>query len=131
MILYLSVKTDLNDLIIDSIKVVLATGETVTLTWDESDIERLKNAFTTRYKGVYFDEEYTNGKLDRLRDMQIESIEFNTDQESFFNFSIDAIIFNDGGECYTPGHLLPYVVYSEAYAEMKEKDRIVRSLKAF
>ena len=53
MILYLSVNTDLEDLVIDYIEVKLATGATVSLNWDESDIERLDGGFRARYKGVY------------------------------------------------------------------------------
>ncbi len=37
MILYLSVSTDLEDLLIDYIEVKLATGATVSLNWDETD----------------------------------------------------------------------------------------------
>ena len=73
MILYLSASTDLEDLVIDYIEVKLVTGETVSLNWDESDIEQLDTGFHARYKGVYFDEEYANGKLDSLREMQIDS----------------------------------------------------------
>ncbi|NBI16696.1 hypothetical protein D1841_06520 [Neglecta sp. X4] len=53
MILYLSASTDLEDLVIDYIEIKLVTGETVSLNWDESDIERLDNGFNARYKGVY------------------------------------------------------------------------------
>ena len=44
MILYLSVSTDLEDLLIDYIEVKLATGATVSLNWDESDIEKCLKA---------------------------------------------------------------------------------------
>ena len=84
MILYLSASTDLEDLVIDYIEVKLVTGETVSLNWDESDIERLDTGFHARYKGVYFDEEYAN-------------------------IVIKEMIFEDAGEQYDLEHLLPYV----------------------
>ncbi|MCI8471489.1 MAG: hypothetical protein HFE65_00100 [Clostridiales bacterium] len=58
MILYLSASTDLDDLVIDYIEIKLATGETVSLDWDESDIEQLDTGFHARYKGVFFDEDW-------------------------------------------------------------------------
>ena len=63
MRLYLSVNTDIEDLEIDYIEVRLATGEIVTVDWDESDIAWEENGFDARYKGVSFNEEYANGKL--------------------------------------------------------------------
>ena len=58
MRLYLSVDTDIEDLEIDYIEVKLATGETVTVEWDESDIAWEENGFDARCKGVYFDDEF-------------------------------------------------------------------------
>lgn len=68
MKLYLSVDTDIEDLEIDYIEANLATGEAVTVDWDESDIAWEENGFDARYKGVYFDEEYANEKLSSLRE---------------------------------------------------------------
>lgn len=109
MILYLSAGTDLEDLLIDYIEVKLATGETVSLNWDESDIERLDTGFSARYKGVYFGEEYANGKLDSLREMQIEKIGIYAESGSYSDIVITEMIFEDAGEQYDMEHLLPYV----------------------
>lgn len=109
MVLYLSASTDLEDLVIDYIEVRLATGETVSLNWDESDIERLATGFNARYKGVYFGEEYANGKLDSLREMQIDKIGINTESGSYSDIVITEMIFEDAGEQYDLEHLLPYV----------------------
>lgn len=109
MILYLSASTDLEDLVIDYIEVKLVTGETVSLNWDESDIERLDTGFHARYKGVYFDEEYANGKLDSLREMQIDKIGIYAESESYSDIVITEMIFEDAGEQYDLEHLLPYV----------------------
>ena len=109
MILYLSASTDLEALVIDYIEVKLATGETVSLNWDESDIERLDTGFRARYKGVYFDEEYANGKLDSLREMQIDKIGIYAESGSYSDIVIKEMIFEDAGEQYDLEHLLPYV----------------------
>ena len=67
----MSVDTDIEDLEIDYIEVRLATGEIVTVDWDESDIAWEENGFDARYKGVYFNEEYANGKLSVRQVMRI------------------------------------------------------------
>lgn len=116
MILYLSASTDLEDLVIDYIEIKLATGQTVSLNWDESDIERLDGGFNVRYKGIYFDEEYANGKLSSLREMQIEKIGIYAESGSYSDIVITEMIFEDAGEQYDLNHLLPYVT------SMKECD---------
>ena len=109
MILYLSVNTDLEDLVIDYIEVKLATGATVSLNWDESDIERLDGGFRARYKGVYFNEEYANGKIGSLRKMQIDGIGIYAESGSYSDIVITEMIFEDAGEQYDMEYLLPYV----------------------
>lgn len=108
MILYLSVSTDLEDLVIDYIEVKLATGATISLNWDESDIERLDGGFRARYKGVYFNEEYANGKIGSLRKMQIDRIGIYTESGSYSDIVITEMIFEDAGEQYDMEDLLPY-----------------------
>lgn len=113
MILYLSVSTDLDDFEIDYIEVKLDTGKTVFLDWDESEIAGSDDGFDARYKGVYFDEEYANGKLSSLHGMQIDHIGISTESESDSDIVITEMIFEDAGEQYTPKHLLPYVISME------------------
>ena len=74
MRLYLTAKTSIPDLFIDYIHVKLKSGEEVSLNWDYSDIERTSSGFSARYKGVYFDEEHANGRIDELQDMKITDI---------------------------------------------------------
>ena len=113
MRLYLSVDTDIEDLEIDYIEVKLVTGEIMTVNWDESDIAREDNGFDARYKGVYFDEEYANGKLSCLYGMQIEYINLYTESDSDSDIVITDMTFEDEGEQYTSEHLLPYVISME------------------
>ncbi|MDE7352295.1 MAG: hypothetical protein K2O06_04515 [Acetatifactor sp.] len=91
----------------------MVTGETVTVDWDESDIAREENGFDARYKGVYFNEEYANGKLSSLREMQIEYINFCTESDSDSDIVITDMTFEHEGEQYTLKHLLPYVISME------------------
>lgn len=74
MRLYLTAKTSIPDLYIDYIEVRLASGQVVSLNWDESDIARVPSGFSARYKGVCFGEEHANGKLEQLQDMEIVDI---------------------------------------------------------
>ena len=74
MRLYLTAKTSIPDLFIDYIQVKLKSGKEVSLNWDYSDIERTSSGFSARYKGVYFDEEHANGRIDELHDMKITDI---------------------------------------------------------
>ena len=72
--LYLEAATTIPDLFIDYIEVRLASGESASLNWDESEIYRNPNGFGAKYKGVYFGEEPANGRLDELCDMVITDI---------------------------------------------------------
>ena len=74
MRLYLSAKTAIPDLYIDYIEVILTTGEQVSLNWDYSDICREDDGFCARYKGVYFGEEYANGRLAELKKITIVEV---------------------------------------------------------
>lgn len=113
MKLYLSTDTDIEDVEIDYIEVKLATDETVTVDWYEGDIAWEDNGFNALYKGVYFDEEYANGKLSSFHGMQIEYINLYTESDSDSDIVITDMTFEDEGEQYTPEHLLPYVISME------------------
>ena len=95
MILYLEGKTKIPDLAIDFIEVVLTNGKIVSLTWDESDVKNEEGDYTTRYKGVYFDEEYANGKLDELRDLSISYISVYSESQDPVDLYISRLIFED------------------------------------
>lgn len=76
MILSIKAITNVPDLIIDYIEIKLRSGEEVSLNWDESYIDRTQFGFHAKYKGVYFGEEYANGRLGDLCGLKIEDIGF-------------------------------------------------------
>ena len=92
MILYLSAKTKIPDLSIDFIEVILENGREVSLNWDETDIKRENGEITARYKGVYFGEEYANGKIAELEDFSISYIGIYSETEGPFDISIDEMV---------------------------------------
>ncbi len=99
MILYLSAKTNIPDVVIDYIEVALSSGDTVSLNWDMSDISRYDDGFEARYKGVYFDEEYANGKLSELENLKITDIGLYYESTGSFQFSIEGMEFLDNDKC--------------------------------
>lgn len=96
MVLYLQACTDTPDLIIDFIEVKLKDGRTVSLNWDESYIDRDSDGFSAKYKGIYFNEEYANGRIDELKDMKIVEVELYTETDENPKLSIDKMTFVDG-----------------------------------
>ena len=97
MILYLSARTTVKDLMIDYIEVELVNGETASLNWDESEIGRTGNGFSARYKGVCFGEAYANGRLDQLQDMKITDIGLYSESGAPLNICITSMEFEDDG----------------------------------
>lgn len=104
MILNLSAKTDLPDMVIDFIEVKLATGEIVSLNWDESEYGQEDGVFAARYKGVYFDETYANGRITELHGMEFVRIGIYTESEKAdkAEIQITAMEFMDNGISYEP-----------------------------
>lgn len=96
MKLYLTAKTNIPDVYVDYIEVRLRSGEDVSLNWDESDISRTDDGFEARYKGVYFGEEYANGRIGDLEGFEITDIELYFETTGLFAFQIDGLLFEDG-----------------------------------
>lgn len=99
MRLYLDAKTNFtkeDDLTIDYIVVQLKNGKTVSLNWDESEFGVDGGVFSARYKGVYFGDEYANGRIDELEGMKIAEIGFYADSAKPLNFIITEMLFEDG-----------------------------------
>ena len=74
MRLYINAKTNISDLKIDYIEVLLQSGEQVSLNWDWSDYWRDKSYFSARFKGVYFGEEYANGRCSVMGDDELDDM---------------------------------------------------------
>lgn len=98
MVLYLAAKTNTSDLMVDYITVKLNTGAEVTVDWDESGIDRYEDGFSAKYSGVYFDEQYANGRISELEGMSIIDLQLYTESEDNENveFSIEQMEFVDG-----------------------------------
>ncbi|WP_195450994.1 hypothetical protein [Anaeromassilibacillus sp. 1001302B_160321_C8] len=95
MRLYVTAKTEMTDLVIDYIEVKLQSGETVSLNWDESNYGINDGLFTATYKGVYFDEEYANGRINELRNMQITEVGIYSESEEPTTIAIVHVTVED------------------------------------
>lgn len=111
MILYLTARTGLPDLTVDFIEVRLATGEIVSLTWDESEYGRDGGVFTAKYKGIYFGEDYANGRVKELHGMEIAQVGIYTESKEAdkAEIRITEMEFEDNGTCFKPG-CLPFTI---------------------
>lgn len=98
MILYLKARTDFNDLTINFIKIELSSGRLEYLTWDESESGITDGIFTARYKGVYFDEDYSNGRISELNNMCVKYVEIYSESGKGNYFEIESLLFEDGLE---------------------------------
>ena len=96
MILYLQAKTTATDLMIDYIEVSLTDGTTVSLNWDESCIDRDETGFGATYKGVYFNEEHADGRIDELRGMQVVDVGLYSETQAPATILITEMEFADG-----------------------------------
>ena len=109
MRLYLSAKTNILDIYIDYIEIELSSGEQVSLNWDYSDIERFDDGFSARYKGVYFGEEYANGRLAELKEFKIAEIGYYTETTiEDVTIEIEEMDFEDYGNNFIPEINLDY-----------------------
>ena len=96
--LYLVAKTNCSDLFVDFIEIQLTSGKIVSLNWDKSGIDRDDTGFSSRYKGVYFGEEYANGRLDELHGMKIQTVQVYTEMDIPVAFQIAEMLFEDARE---------------------------------
>ena len=74
MTLYLTASTPVRKVFIDFIEVLLCDGRVVSLNWDESGIDWTEDGFSARYKGICFDEEYANGKMEQLQGLKVTAV---------------------------------------------------------
>ena len=98
MILYLEAETDIPDLVIEFIEVRLRSGKVVSLNWDESGTEsEPDHSYYAVYEGLYFDEEYANGRIGELEEMQVVHVEPYSDSHQTGSVQIRRMLFEDGG----------------------------------
>ena len=100
MTLYLTVKTEVKDLIIDFIEVQLKSGETVSLNWKRSWVQRGKNGFSTEFEGVCFNEHRATGQLDRLKKMRVKEVGMYSEEhgEGQYSLAIERMEFYDNNK---------------------------------
>ena len=98
VVLYLKAESDISDLVIDFIEVKLKSGQIISLTWDESEFDREGGYLDAKYKGVYFDDEYGNGRLSELKGMEVQHIELYSECENTSSFKLQELSFHDGEE---------------------------------
>ena len=96
MTLFLDAKTPIPDIFIDYIEIILISGEQVSLNWDYSGIDRANDGFSAKYSGVYFGEEYANGRIDELKKITIMEIGYYTETEGVpVTIEIEEMLFVD------------------------------------
>ena len=97
MILEVTAKTKVADLTIDFIQVITRLGKSISIDWDTSFVTRTGDIFEARYVGVYFNEEYANGKLEDLENMTVDVVELYSEEDSTMDIEIVEMIFYDEG----------------------------------
>ena len=103
MILFLDAKTPIEDIFIDYIEIILATGEQVGLNWDFSGIDRFDYGFSAKYSGVYFGEENANGRIKELTEIKVVEIGYYTEKcVNSVIFEIQNMEFIDQGHSCQP-----------------------------
>lgn len=128
MNLYVSVKTNAQDLYIDYIEATLKNGKTVSLNWDESNISRSEDGFEARYKGVYFGEEYANGKISELEDLKVTEVGLYSESTEKPCFVLESMTFKDEdrdlhfeGVLYAENNDIVFIFDDELYGCQDEK----------
>ena len=100
MTLYVAASTRIPDVFIDFIELKLTSGKEITLTWDESGIDRRDDGFNARYKGVQIGEEYANGRLNEFKDFLSIYVSIYTETDMPCDMVIDEMLFVDGDDEY-------------------------------
>ena len=119
MILYLQAKTTATDLMIDYIEVSLKDGTTVSLNWDESYIDRDDTGLNATYKGVCFNEEHADGRIDELREMQVIDVGLYSEVQAPATIFITEMEFVDGDKRIR--FTTPYPKAEDAKIETEER----------
>jgi len=111
MVLYITAKTNDHKVRVDFIEMRMTTGEVVSLNWDSSAFSVGKGNYEAEFTGVYFDEEYVNGKLEQLKGTTLKHVEAYSPASNAPAFTITTMRFEDGDE----GYNVPSEVIEEYY----------------
>lgn len=90
--------TSVSDLVIDYIEAELKSGQTVSLNWDYSDIDRNINQFEARYSGICFNEERADGKIDEMVYLRITSVGMYSESSETADLEIKEMIVEEDGK---------------------------------
>lgn len=126
MTLYVTAKSPVQDLVIDFIEVRLRSGETVSLNWAASYVDRFGEQIRARYIGVCFNEDPAAGRLNELEGMQVESVGMYSDEHGEGEFPLtleDMDFYDEGGNSlyfenaysFVPSALKPETVGEKMY----------------
>ena len=116
MTLYLSVITKCQDLLIEYIEMKGKPGDgkdSINISWDESEYARTDTGFEARFKGVYFDEEYANGRISELEGLEFAEIgvyHYSDDDIDAEGMTITDMEFTDGEISCIFSDILPHTV---------------------
>ena len=91
------------DLIIDFIEVELKSGQTVSLNWDYSNVDRNDNQFEARYSGIYFGEKSADDRIDDMEDLIINTVGMYSESSETADLEIKEMIVEEDGKvlCFT------------------------------
>lgn len=98
MIIYLTVKTTVKDLVIDYIDVILTNGRRVSLNWDESDIIRTSNGVEACYKGIHLSEDSAQVHFAELDEMSIVTIGLYSESEKAMDIYVSDLTIEENGQ---------------------------------
>lgn len=76
MDLYAEIGTNNKTLYMDSLTIIPETGEPIRITWDEADHDRKNDTLYVCCHGVYFNNEYANGRIHEMENVKTKEIQF-------------------------------------------------------
>ena len=94
MKLYVVAKTSIKDLVIDFIEIVNEKGQTISLNWEESSVERVKDGFESCYEHVVSGEDEIFN-IDDLLEMRVVGIGLYSDTKKILDIDIKEMGFVD------------------------------------
>lgn len=93
MLLIVKAETSIKDLVIDYIDVICASGKTISLNWEQSDVSKTSTGFYAEYLGVCFDDKLAKGQLSELREMHVDVIGLHSEQEGKLDIDVKEMCF--------------------------------------